>query len=331
MSGHWVGQFGSGALASAMPGASFWMPPAASSSAGELDWLYLTLVWISAVAAVGVIGAMVYFVVRYRSRARADNEVAGKVSDHNTALEIVWSVVPLVVVVFIFAWGFKGYVELRSPPKDALEIQVTGQKWNWNFDYSNGLSDSVLHVPLNTPVRLVLSSVDVIHSLYIPAFRIKMDAVPGRYTQMWFNATQAGEFQIFCAEYCGTSHSDMLTKVVVHEPGGYEKWLEEQQRNNEGASPVELGAKLYEKQGCQTCHSTDGSIKVGPSFKALFAKKEVMADDSTVVVEENYLRESMMEPQAKIVKGFGPVMPTFKGKLSDRQITGLIEYIKSLK
>lgn len=313
------------------PSSSFWMPSQASTGAGDVDWLWNVLVIVSTVAAAIVFAAMIYFLVKYRARAREENETVGEVSEHSTALEITWSVIPLVVVVAIFVWGFKGYVDLRTSPKDADEIHVTAQKWSWSFSYPNGLNDSTLHVPVDTPVRLILSSVDVIHSLYIPAFRVKMDVVPGRYSELWFNATEKGEYPIFCAEYCGTSHSDMLSKVVVHDRTEYQAWLDEQQRKTAAASPVELGEALYSKQGCQTCHSIDGSSKIGPTFKGLFGKQEALADGSAVEVDDNYVRESIIEPQAKVVKGFGPVMPTFKGKLSDREITGLIEYLKSLK
>ena len=313
------------------PSPFFWMPEAASTGAGDVDWLYNVLIAISAVAAVGVFGAMLYFVFRYRAGSRSANEKVGKVSEHSTALEITWSVIPLVIVIAIFVWGFKGYVDLRTAPKDAFHINVTAQKWSWNFSYPNGFSDSALHVPVDTPVRVVISSVDVLHSLYIPAFRVKMDAVPGRYTDLWFEANKTGEYRIFCAEYCGTSHSDMLSKVVVHPKAEYDRWMDDQLRKLEGASPVELGASLYQKQGCATCHSTDGSTKAGPSFKGVWGRKETLSDGTSVEVDENYIKESILEPQAKIVKGFTPAMPTYKGKLSDREITGIIEYLKTLK
>jgi len=194
-----------------------------------------------------------------------------------------------------------------------------------------GTPDDALHVPLNTPVRMVINSVDVLHSLYVPAFRTKMDAVPGRYTDLWFKATQVGEFPIFCAEYCGTSHSDMITRVIVHPPGGYEKWLAKTIAAADSLTGKDRGAMLYDKQGCATCHSTDGSPKVGPTWKGLFGKMEAMTAGAPIKVDENYLRESIMDPQAHIVMGFAPAMPTYQGKLSDKDIDGLIEFIKSLK
>ena len=207
---------------------SFWMPVRASKGAQNVDWLFDVLMAVSIVAAVGVFLAMVYFILKYRARDRSHSEPVAEMADHSTVLEVVWSVIPLGVVIALFAWGFKGYMDLRIAPKDAREIHVNGQKWSWTFSYPNGVTDSALHVPGGEPVRLILSSSDVIHSLFIPVFRAKMDAVPGRYTELWFEADRTGEFPILCAEYCGTGHSSMLTKVVVHPRGGYEKWLDDQ-------------------------------------------------------------------------------------------------------
>ena len=313
------------------PSADYWMPLGASTFAGEVDWLYDVLFWLSAVIALGIFGAMIWFVVRYRATNREDNAVAEETSQHNTALEITWSVIPLFMVIAIFVWGFKGYVNLRTVPKDSLEIHVQAQKWSWHFTYPNGYTDTELHVPVDRDVRVVIQAVDVLHSLYIPAFRVKMDAVPGRYTDLWFNATRAGTYPIFCAEYCGTSHSDMLSQAVVHEPGGFEAFLEKAQDLEKQMPPVELGEQLYSKQGCATCHSTDGSVRIGPSWKGIFGATHAMADGTSVVVDENYLRESILEPQARVRQGFAPSMPTYKGKLEDYQLTALIEYIKTLK
>jgi len=313
------------------PSPYFWLPKPGSVGAADTDWLWGVLMGLSVVFALGIFAVMVYFVWKYQAKARSVNEVAEKTSDHNTALEITWSIVPLFIVIALFVWGFRGYMDLRTPPKDALDIQVTGQKWNWNFTYKNGLSDNVLHVPVDTPVRLVLQSVDVIHSLYIPAFRVKMDAVPGRFTELWFQATDAGEYPVFCAEYCGTGHSKMITKVVVHPASGYESWLTEQGKKLTDMPLPDLGKQLYEKQGCKTCHTVDGSPLIGPSWKGLFGRSESFADGSSLKADENYIRESIVDPQKKIVQGFAPVMPAYQGKLSDRELTAIIEYIKTLK
>jgi cytochrome c oxidase subunit 2 len=309
---------------------SFWMPADVSMTAHDTDWLYMFMVWGSAIFAFGIFAAIFYFVRRYRATSRAANEIAEPSAEHNTTLEITWSIIPMFLVVALFVWGFQGFVSLRTPPRGALEIQATGQKWKWLFDYPHGTEDA-LHVPVNRPVRVLIHSVDVLHSLYLPNFRVKMDAVPGRYTDLWFQATKPGDYPIFCAEDCGTSHSDMLSHVIVHPPGGYEKWLAEQKKKLEDIPLPELGKLLYQKQGCSTCHTTDGSRLIGPTWKGMFGRTEHFAGGTSAAVDENYIRQSILDPQAKIVDTYPPSMPTYQGKLSDRQLSGIIEYIKSLK
>lgn len=313
------------------PSNDHWLPLMASTVGSEVDGAFDFLFWMSVVVGVSIMVVMTYFVIRYRAQSRVANEIPEKMSDHNTALEITWSVIPLLVVIMIFVWGFKGYIMQRATPKDALEIHATAQKWKWLFTYPNGLQDDKLHVPVDRDVRVIIQSMDVLHSLFIPAFRVKMDAVPGRYTELWFHATQTGDFPIFCAEYCGTSHSDMLSHAVVHEPGGYEEFLREYEKKLTAMPPVELGKLLYETKGCTACHTIDGSPKVGPTWKGVFGKEEAMADGTSVKVDENYIRESITDPQAKVVNGFTPSMPTYKGQLSDQELDALVEYIKSLK
>jgi len=316
------------------PSDSFWLPVDASVTTRNIDWVWDFLVWISVLTALAIFVAMFHFVTKYKAKSRAANEHAEKSAEHNTALEITWSVLPLFVVIALFVWGFKGFVDLRTPPKDAMELHANAQKWKWTFDYQcarGGLTDDTLHVPVDRPVRMLISSVDVLHALYIPSFRTKMDAVPGRYTDMWFQATKPGEYPIFCAEYCGTSHSDMLSRVVVHPPGEYETWLKGACEKADSLVGPERGKKLYSQQGCETCHTIDGTPKIGPTWKGLFGKTESITGGPALKVDENYLRESMMDPTAKVVQGFAPSMPTYKGKLSDKDIDGLIEYIKTLK
>jgi cytochrome c oxidase subunit 2 len=309
---------------------TFWMPADASVTTRSVDWVYYFLYWTSAVFTLLVVAAMVYFVVKYRAKSRAANEHATSQVDHSTSLEITWSVVPLFFLIAFFVWGFKGFVDLRTAPRDALEIHAQGQKWKWLFTYPGGYVDDTLHVPVDRPVRVVINSVDVLHSLYLPNFRQKMDAVPGRFTDLWFQATQTGDFPIECAEYCGTSHSNMLSHVIVHPAGGYEQWLERASDDSD-KDPIEVGKTLYEKQGCSTCHSVDGTPRIGPSWKGLFGKQEHFADGTAGSVDENYIRQSIVDPTAKIVQGFAPSMPTYQGKLKDTQINGIIAYIKSLK
>lgn len=309
-------------------GAGLWMPPQSSTVAAEVDWLFNFILGISVFFFALIVVIMLVFVIRYRRRE--GREVAEASASHNTALEVIWTGIPVILVAVIFYFGFTSYLNMSTPPANAYEIQVTGQKWNWSFTYPNGYVDQNLHVPQDRPVRLVMSSVDVIHSLFIPAFRIKMDVLPGRYSKAWFEATQAGEYNIFCAEYCGTSHSDMMAMAIVHPRGEFESWLEKASNFLLTMTPVDGGRRVYEIHGCAQCHSVDGGPRTGPTFFKLFGKEEAMADGSTVVVDENYIRESILEPNEQVVAGYEPVMPTYQGRIKDDEITALIAYMKSL-
>jgi len=305
------------------------MPNSASNFASATDGMFDALLWISLVCMIGLAYAMVSFCRRYRATSREANEPALSQADHSNTLEVTWSIIPLFVVIGVFVVGFKQFVDLKTPPRAAYEVHATGQRWKWGFEYPEGLTHPELHVPLGKDVRILIQSVDVIHSLYIPEFRVKQDAVPGRYTELWFKATQVGTFPIYCAEYCGTSHSDMLSRVVVHTPEDFKAWVAEEIRKVEAMPLAELGELTFNQSGCSTCHSLDGSAKVGPSFKGVFGRQEKIFGHGTITVDENYIRESILEPQAKLVEGFPPAMPTFKGQLSDRRILGLVEYIKT--
>jgi cytochrome c oxidase subunit II len=289
------------------------------------------LLWISLVSLVGIAVAMVYFCVKYKATSREANEAAESQVDHSNTLEVTWSIIPLFIVIGLFGVGFKQFIDMRSSPRAAYEVHATGQRWKWAFEYPEGLQHPELHVPVGRDVRIMIQSVDVLHSLFIPEFRVKMDAVPGRYTDLWFHATETGTFPIYCAEYCGTSHSDMLTKIVVHTDAEFKAWVEEEIRRIESMPLPELGELTYNQAGCATCHSLDGSTKIGPSFKGAFGRTEQLQTGASIQVDENYLRESILDPQAKIVAGFPPAMPTYRGQLSDRRISGLVEYIKTLK
>jgi len=307
----------------------FWLPAPGSTTVEHVDGLFDYIMWVNVLCTVLLLGLMAYFVWKYRATSRTVKPESS--TSHHTGLELIWSIVPLPVVLAMFAWGFQGFIALRTVPKDAYEIHVTGQKWKWLFEYPNGYTDDVLHVPTHKKVRAIISSVDVVHSFGLPAFRTKIDAVPGRYTELWFETTQAGEYPVFCDQYCGTSHSGMVTKVVAHDGPDFDKWLEEAGKKIEALPPVELGEKMMNQNGCPACHSLDGTVKTGPSWKGIFGKSETMSDGTTVTIDENYIRESILDPQAKVVKGFPPAMPTFKGKLSDKKIDGLIAFIKAQK
>ncbi len=304
------------------------MPPQGSTTAAGVDTVFNFIFWLSLFFFALIVGQMLLFIIRYRRRAGVEAE---KTPTHSTPLELTWLIIPLVLVIVIFYLGFKTFLDIRTPPKDAYEVQVTGQAWKWLFTYPNGYVDENLHVPAKTPVKLVMTSEDFIHSFYVPAFRMKMDVVPGRYSHAWFQAVEPGTYQIFCAEYCGTGHSDMMADVIVHPEGEFEKWLEDASNFLDRMSPQEAGALLYNSRGCKQCHKVDGGELIGPPFNGLFGKLRVFQDGSRLEADENYLRESILNPQEKIVAGYEPVMPTYRGRLKDQEITAIIAYIKSLQ
>ena len=320
--------------------ASLWFRDAASTGAASSDWLFYAILWISIFFFVLIIGLMVVFMARYYARP---GYVPKTSSDHSNTLEVTWSIIPIIIVAWIFVAGAIGYIDMRTPPDNAYEIQVIAKKWNWSFVYPNGYIDSDLHVPIDQPVKLTMSSEDVLHSLFIPAFRTKMDCVPGRYSFVWFEATQVatpddgddvnmadeGGFDLFCAEYCGQGHSSMKAKVIVHESGTFKPWLEKAMVWDESESPVARGEQIYKKRGCAQCHSTDGSALVGPSFMGTFGTEQG-TDKGVVTVDDNYIRESVLNPMAKIRDGFKGIMPSFQGQLKENEIAALIWFHKSL-
>jgi cytochrome c oxidase subunit 2 len=308
-------------------GGTTWLPPQASSAAVQVDAVFYFIFWVAVFFFVLIVGLLVVFVWRYRRRTAGAAAVGG--ASHSTALEITWLAIPLVLVGAMFYMGFRGYMDMFNPPAGALGLHVIGQKWSWSFVYPNGHVDTELHVPVSRPVLLTLSSSDVIHSLFIPAFRVKRDAVPGRYNKIWFRATQAGEYLALCAQYCGTRHSDMLARVVVHPPGQYEQWLDEASDPFRTRSPAEVGRLLVTRR-CGGCHTVDGKANIGPTFKGLFGQMVKFKDGRSAVADENYIRESILYPNQKIVAGFEPVMPTFRGQLKDEEILAIIEFVKEL-
>lgn len=317
-----------GPVAAAAGDGSFWMPPQASTSAPGVDRIFYFIFWLSAFFFLLIVTLATLFVIRYRKRP--GHMAADHPPTHNTALEVIWTVIPLLLVFVIFYLGFKAFLDLATPPKNAYEIQVTAQRWKWTFAYPNGYVDENLHVPLDTPVLLVMTSEDVIHSFFVPDFRVKRDIVPGRYNKAWFRATAVGPHDVFCAEYCGTGHSDMLAQVIVHPPGDFEKWLANASDFLSQVSPVEGGQRLFRVRGCAQCHSVEGKAGIGPALGELFGTNVATRGGERVVADENYLRESILEPQAKVVAGFDPVMPTYKGRLKEEEISALIAYLKSL-
>ncbi|MBI5869270.1 MAG: cytochrome c oxidase subunit II [candidate division Zixibacteria bacterium] len=307
---------------------AFWLPEEGTAAAGQVDWLFNLILGISVFFFALIAVLTIYFLLRYRRRQGIE---AGQPPTHHTWLEITWTVIPTIIVIVIFYFGFTGYMDMKIAPENALEIQVTGQKWQWLFSYPNGHVDPDLHVPVDQPVKLIMTSEDVIHGFFIPDFRQKMDVVPGRYSTVWFNVSRPGKHIIFCTQYCGRGHSDMSAWVVVHPPGEYEKWLTEVGDEISKLPPAEAGEKLYLTRGCKQCHTIDGGASTGPSFLGMFGRSETMKDGAKLTVDENYIREAIIDPQAKIVAGYQPVMPTYKGKLKDNEITVIIEYLKTLK
>jgi len=262
--------------------------------------------------------------VRYRRR-HAD-EVGANIHG-STALEVIWTAIPLLIAMVMFVWGTSVYFALAKPPAKAMEVYIVGKRWMWKAQHLTGHREiNQLHVPVGTPVKLLISSEDVIHSYYIPAFRQKIDAVPGKTTSMWFEASKAGTYQLFCAEYCGTQHSGMIGTVVAMEPRDYQQWLT---GGTTAGSLTSNGEQQFAALGCVTCHRDDGKGR-GPSLVGVFGKPQTMANGTTVFADEAYLRESILNPSKKVVVGFPPLMPTFEGQLTEEQILDLIAYIKSL-
>lgn len=310
-----------------------WIPEAASNLASKVDGLLLVITFISIFFFVLISAVLIYFAVKYRRRS--DDEETPYITGNQT-LEIIWTVIPSILLILLFVYGFVVYKDMRTPPKDAVDITVTGKQWLWTFEYYNGKKTlNELYVRQNRPVRMVMRADDVIHSFFVPAFRVKQDLMPGRYTQLWFTPTKIGTFDIFCAEYCGTGHSKMLGKVIVLSPEAYDIWEKGVAVDGGEAvaslPPAELGEKLYKGKGCNACHSVDGSVVIGPSFKGLYEREGELEDGASYTADENYIMQSILEPQEQIVKGFQPVMPSFKGILSDAEITAIIAYMKTLK
>ncbi|MGD9489144.1 MAG: cytochrome c oxidase subunit II [Calditrichaceae bacterium] len=308
---------------------TFFLPPPNSTIASDVDALFYFILYASIFFFIIVVFGSIWFAVKYRRRGK--KEFTPDIS-HNTRLEIIWTVIPTILVFIVFLWGFNTYLKMNVVPKDAMNVKVTGQKWFWSFGYDNGITTTnELVVPVGKPVQLTMSSKDVIHSFFVPDFRMKMDVLPNRYTIAWFEATNPGTFDLFCTEYCGKGHSEMIGKVKVVSGREYDEWIASNANPGAGMAPEEFGAKLLRTKACITCHSNDGSKNTGPTFKGLFGRMERLQDGSNITADENYIRESILEPQAKVVMGFQPVMPTYQGLLKDEEIDAMIAYLKTLK
>jgi len=290
--------------------------------AHRVDALYIFLLIVTGMMALLVCVLVIFFAARFRHRPG----VRAEQIEGSTALEITWSAIPFVIFMVIFAWGAIVYLKERTPPSDATEVYVVAKQWMWKVEHAEGQREiNELHVPVGRDVKLIMTSQDVIHSFFIPAFRVKQDVLPGRYTVEWFRATKPGTYHLFCTQYCGTQHSGMVGDIVVLEPAQYGAWI-----NGGSTGPLSAtGEKMFAELGCVTCHRTDAQGR-GPNLRGVFGKPVQLQDGRTVTADENYLRECILDPGARRVKGFQPIMPTFQGLVTEEQVNALVAYIKSI-
>jgi cytochrome c oxidase subunit 2 len=299
-------------------------PVQASTFAPDVDHLLYFLLAVAAFFTLAIFCSIFYFAIHYRRRSESE---LPRAIHGGMALEILWSVIPFGLTMVMFTWGASIYFNESRPPDNALDVYVVGKQWMWKLEHLGGQREiNELHIPVGRAVRLTMTSEDAIHSFFVPAFRTKQDAVPGRYTTTWFTPTKVGKYHLFCAEYCGTNHSRMGGWVYVMAPRDYEAWLS---GGASGGSLAENGQKLFDELACGNCHKPDGSGRC-PSLTGLFGKTVQLAGGATVKADEGYIRESILQPQAKIVAGYGPIMPTFQGLVTEEGVLQLIEYIKSL-
>lgn len=308
-------------------------PAQASTHAPRVDLLYAFLVALFFLVQIVIAFLIVYFAVKYRRGSQADRGPAKGV-DRKTLhfrqqlMEASWLIVPFFVFMGIFFWGANVFFVSFRPPDNAFEVRVVGKQWMWKFQHPEGKREiNELHVPLGQPVRLVMISEDVIHSMFVPAFRVKHDVLPGYYSEVWFEASRLGEYHLFCAEYCGTDHSRMIGRVVVMEPSDYQNWLA---GGAENEPPAEAGKRLFEELRCSTCHQGGGQSSRCPPLENLYGREVKLTDGRTIEADESYLRESILHPNAKVVAGFKPIMPAFEGQIGEEGLIHLIAYLKSL-
>ena len=299
-------------------------PEQASAQAAQVDGIYFFMLAVTAFFSLLIAGLVVLFAIKYRRRHK--DEIGADIHG-SLALELLWTIIPFCITMVMFAWGVKVFYEMYRPPAGAMEIYVVGKQWMWKVQHMDGLREiNELHVPVGRPVKLILASEDVLHSFYIPAFRVKADVIPGRYNHLWFTATKPGRYHLFCAEYCGTTHSGMIGWVQAMEPTEFQTWLG---GGNASDTPAAAGAKLFDDLVCSSCHRDDALARA-PQLKGLFGKTVQLQNGATAVADESYIRESIVNPQAKVVAGFQPIMPTFQGLVTEEQLLQLIAYVRSL-
>jgi cytochrome c oxidase subunit II len=297
-------------------------PVQASTLAHRVDALYIFLLVIGGMMAALICFLIIYFAARFRHRPG----VRAEQIEGSLPLELTWSVIPFFVFMAIFVWSAALYFSERTPPADSTEVYVVAKQWMWKVEHAEGQREiNELHVPVGRDVKLIMTSQDVIHSFFIPAFRIKQDVLPGRYTVEWFRATKPGVYHLFCSQYCGTQHSGMVGDIVVQLPADYEAWI-----NGSPNGPLSAtGEKIFAELGCSTCHRSDAPGR-GPDLQGVFGKPVQLEDGRTVTADENYLRECILDPGSRRVKGYAPIMPTFQGLVSEEQVNALVAYIKSI-
>ena len=299
-------------------------PEQASAQAAQVDGIYFFMLAVTAFFSLLIAGLVVLFAIKFRRR---DEDEVGVAIHGSLALELLWTIIPFLICMVMFAWGAKVFFQLYRAPAGAMEVYVVGKQWMWKVQHMDGHREiNELHVPVGRPVKLIMGSEDVLHSYFIPAFRVKADVIPGRYNMLWFNASKPGRYHLFCAEYCGTNHSGMIGSIIAMEPTEFQAWLSGGAPSD---TPAEAGAKLFQSQGCIVCHSPGARIPA-PMLTNVFGNPVTLQGGSTVIADEAYLRESIVNPQAKVVEGFQPLMPTFQGLASEEQLLQLIAYIKSL-
>lgn len=318
-------------------GAGFWMPEQASSYAADVDWTFFFVMWISVFFTLLITGLVIYFAIRHWDGGRrgvakghGGRGALGKGPSHHTALEMTWTVVPLMIVLAIFLFGFRGFLHMTQPPDHAYEIVVRATSWSWSFQYPTGRVSDTLRVPVDENVRVVLTVPrdDVIHSFFVPEFRVKMDAVPGRYNEAWFRPTQVGQYRLYCAEYCGQGHSVMLSQVEVMERDEFYEWVEDV---DDDRPPHEIGGDLFRGVGgCIACHTVDGTDGIGPTMLDLYGSEQTYTDGQARTVDRDHIRNAILQPNRTVRQGFDPIMPSFQGLLSDNDIENIIAYLQSI-
>jgi len=300
------------------------IPPQASTSAHQIDWLFIALVAIMLFFLISVFFPITWFAIKYRSGSDANRS---NPSHGSNLIEISWTTLPIVLSVALFSWGAVAYYHIERPPPNALQVQIVGKQWMWKLQHAEGKREiNELHVPLGQPVALTMTSQDVIHSFFVPAFRVKQDVVPGKYTSEWFKATQLGEYHIFCSQYCGTDHSGMIGRVFVMEPVAYQRWLT---AGEGGESIVVSGRRLFLDRGCSGCHAVNSKFHT-PLLEGLFDKPVPLSSGEIVKADEQYLRDSILLPGKQIAAGYDNIMPSYAGQLSEEEIMQLIAYLKSI-